>query len=613
MANTSQGRLPATAEFDERLSKLYDKALTEVNRHIRKSIATYKIDITKILEPSVSEQENARANKAFTRKRLKILDSIDTLVKNLVAGRNRVSLFDMFDEKNAMSKSYARRYNRVKMQALNRLETGVSLIKFERQQDMPLSTILFPSRNSKFYVARYELLKHSLLNKVQKGVKNLSFVSETFMGRLKKKFKLERNKAEIPIDAFLIPTPNSNLYTLRYNLAKHRLLSKINAGIKNLHFVTYSAQDVTALNGSKRTKMVPVSKKVDVPIDEFLIPSGNSWLYTARFELAKLKLLSKVKAGIKNIEFTGGEYDIIDKFMPDISSSNASTTVAKAISKAINRESKAKANSVTRSSKINEYQMHKQQERLDKQIKLDEERNRILMQAFFGNGPKQKYKKGEYTDTINKNGTFIPKGVKNIATTIGTSLGPIMKTNMLKAAKAAGPALAVGAAGVIGWEIGQAITRTGWYKKLRSNIEDTRYDAKFDKLTTQYSSKTLTNALSEADPNIVKLYRQRGGLMPSDSRSRGGANNQAKFKRSAKQNQELLISVMEEYYSTNKRTNNSSNDNLSNKQLDELITEVRTSNGLLKGVQGTTIINPKSSPNLNFGYSLDSDYKYLMR
>lgn len=382
MNTTQQARLPASAEFDAKIAKMYNKALAEVNKHLKTSVATFNLDINKILLPTSNESDEKRLAKQFTKKRLKILDSIDTLVRNLTFNRNRIQLFGMFDTKNQKSALYLRRYNRIKMMALNRLETGVSLLKFERQQDMPLATILFPSRNTKIYTIRYEILKHMLLNKINKGVHNLSFVAETFFGRVKKKLKLEKNKAEVPIEAFLIPTPNSNLLALRYNWTKQVMLSKIHKGVKNLSFVATDAQDYTRLNGSHGTKMKKLTTKLDVPIDSFLIPSGNTWYYALKYKLLKLKFLKKVKKGIKSIKFTGGTYDIFEKFMPDASNNDNSSYISKAIGKAIGRISRSTVKAISNQARLNEYTVYKQQERFDKRLQMDEERNKILIEIL---------------------------------------------------------------------------------------------------------------------------------------------------------------------------------------------------------------------------------------
>ena len=48
MDTTAQARQVATAEFDAKLSALYQKALTDISKHLRKEISNYKIDIAKI-------------------------------------------------------------------------------------------------------------------------------------------------------------------------------------------------------------------------------------------------------------------------------------------------------------------------------------------------------------------------------------------------------------------------------------------------------------------------------------------------------------------------------------------------------------------------------------
>lgn len=519
MNTTQQARLPASAEFDAKIAKMYNKALAEVNKHLKTSVATFNLDINKILLPTSDESDEKRLAKQFTKKRLKILDSIDTLVRNLTFGRNRIQLFGMFDTKNQKSALYQRRYNHIKMMALNRLETGVSLLKFERQQDMPLATILFPSRNTKIYTIRYEILKHMLLNKINKGIKNLSFVAIGAQqysrkdGTVGTKMKKITTKLNVPIDAFLIPTPNTNLYAMRYNWTKQAMLSKIHKGVKNLSFVAIGAKEYTRKDGTIGTKMKKLTTKLDVPIDSFLIPSGNTWYYALKYELLKLKFLKKVKKGIKSIKFTGGTYDIFEKFMPDASNNDNSSYISKAIGKAIGRISRSTVKAISNQARLNEYTVYKQQERFDKRLQMDEERNKILIEILktkfyetqhnrgysytgseYNSGyTDNKYNTNEYdeykqrelmldlvdldkernvllSDLVSKvsgnNKISVMKQSKdgiwkpNMSSTLSSLVESIpiaIVTAAPKIAAVMGPAFAVAAAGVLGYELGKWI------------------------------------------------------------------------------------------------------------------------------------------------------------
>jgi hypothetical protein len=501
MATNAQARLPATAEFDAKLAKMYDKALTEVQRHLRKTVRSFTLDINDILLPTQNEQEEARVARKFTKKRLKILDTMDTFIRNLIMGRNRVSLFDMFDENTPMKKSYSRRYNRVKMQALSRLETGVSLIKFERQQDLPLSTILFPSRNTKFYTARYELLKHSLLTKVNKGIRHIQFTAPVAHKSFKLT-KIEKTQAEVPIDAFLIPTPNTAFFTARYNWAKHILLNKVHQGIKNLQFV--------APYEHKSFKLTKIEKqRKEVPIDLFLMPTGNSWYYSAKYELAKLKLLRKVKKGINSIEFENeGKVNLIDHFMPEVNGSGeVQHIIGKAIAKNMTRESKARSSATRRAARINEYQVHKQEKRLDKQLELDMERNRILM-AFFNMGGS-----GGMTDmTQGRDGVWkqgVGSRAKGLLGNVGSGVAGAMISKGPAIAKAMGPALGVAAAGAIGYGIGKVLDKKfGISDSIASGVTSAQMRA-HDK---RFMNTQAAEALADMDNwRLRKHYRDLGG------------------------------------------------------------------------------------------------------
>jgi len=467
--NNNLPRSPATAEFDEKLSKTYDKLLKEINRTLKTSMIEYKMNIDKILMPNEDEQQNKRVARLFIKKRLKILSSIDTLVRTMVAGRNKVSLFDMFgDDRMSMSKQYNNKFTKIKKLALQRLETGVSLIKFGDRTELPLSTIMFPTGNTKLYAVRYELLKQSMLTKVNRGIRNISFVAPTIKGRLKSRFGGVRNKARVPIMDFLVPTPNTNLYAMRYNFSKHVMLSKINKGINNLQFVAMSAVRTRTPEGDIiKTKLKPINTKVDVPISSFLIPSGNTWLYAARYEMMKWKLLTKIKKGINNLSFTGGKVDILEKFLPEESNnSEISAVISKALGKAVGRESRARASSIKRSAKANEFAVHKQQKRIDKQLKLDEERNKILTEAFLG---------GKGTTDMHRgaDGIWTSKAAGK-TTIIDRALGlaagqgivglfknkqslDVMKTAMGTLAKTAGKTLGVVGAGALGYQLGRYI------------------------------------------------------------------------------------------------------------------------------------------------------------
>ncbi len=630
MATTQQARLPATSEFDANLSKLYNKALTEVNRHLKKTIVNLKLDLNTILLPTVSESENKRVARQFTKKRMKILNSLDTLIRNLVVQRNRISLFDMFDQNNPMSKSYRRRYNRVKMTALARLETGVSLIKFERRQDMPLSTILFPSRNTNLYTIRYELLKHALLTKVDKGVKNLSFVHETWWGRTKRKFTLEKNKAEIPINAFLIPTPNTRFFAMRYNWSKHVLLSKVHKGIKNLRFVATAAQTTYGPGGEVvKTKMKPVTTQLDVPIDSFLFPSGNTWYYAARFELAKLKLLRKVKKGINAIEFTGGKFDVLEKFLPDtVNGDIVTSVVAKSLSKAIGRESKSRASATKRNAKTNEFAVHKQQKRMDRQLKLDEERNKILMDMFMG-------KAGGVATTMRKgkDGGWSTGKSGGMGGLLGGGITQAIISKGPAIARAIGPALAVAAAGAIGYGIGSWLDKQLGISNLAGEISS--------KVTTWFADREFVNGQMQSklskDSSLKYMYTNIGESVLG-SRDISGAPNDIKreifekalimeqARRSARQTDFEKVgysytldernsltpvgSIMKQARGEKIEMMNTglnlpqfsggvSQNAVSPAQFNVLISETQKSNELLKDVQGTTIINSRLNPNEN--------------
>lgn len=636
MATTNQARLPATAEFDAKLAKMYDKALTEVQRALRKNIGKIKLDINKILLPTTSEQEEARIARAFTKKRLKILDSMDMFVRNLVIGRNRVSLFDMFDENNPMSKSYARRYNRVKMQALARLETGVSLIKFERDQDLPLATILFPSRNTKLYTLRYELLKHMLLTKVNKGIRNLSFVSETWWGRVKKKITLEKTKAEVPIDAFLIPTPNSNFFTLRYNWSKHVLLTKVHKGIKNLQFVATEAKEYTRLNRSTGTKMKPIKTQMQVPLDSFLFPTGNTWLYAARYELAKWKLLGKIKKGINNLKFEGGTFNVMDKFMPDsVDDMTVSNVIGKAIAKSISRESKTRSQVARRNAKTNEYQVHKQEQRLDKWMELDAERNRIMMEAFFGRGGGKTTNMRQGSDGVWRQGGglggLLSGTSGGVAGALATKAGTLIKGP-------GGKALGVVAAGAIGYGIGR------W---LDNQLQISDAAGKISGAVTGYFDdkdyvKNTVNPSLENNPWVSKYYREFTGGDTKQSTTEKihvyeQAMHRARLKMIERKNAldaagveyskadlnslkpiDYIIKTargepiemhptvpqtpaMTDYFMQGSSTVNT----ISSAQADMMISGLNSINANIQRGQGSVIINQRANPNENLGVTLD--------
>jgi hypothetical protein len=516
MATTNQARLPATAEFDAQLAKLYDKALSEVHRHLRKATSNIKLDINKILIPTSSEQEDERISRMFTKKRLKILDAMETLVRGLIAGRNRVSLFDMFDENNPMGRGYARRYNKIKMDALNRLETGVSLIKFERTHDIPLQTILFPSRNTNLYIARYEILKQHLLTKVSKGIRNIRFTAPV-VHKSFKLTKIEKTQADVPIDAFLIPTPNTNFFTARYNWSKHILLNKVHQGIKNLQFV--------APYEHKSFKLTRIEKqRKDVPIDLFLMPSGNTWYYSAKYELAKLKLLKKVKQGINSIEFENqGKVNLLEYLMPDVEgSADVQHIVGKALAKNMTRESKARAGATSRAARANEYQIHKREKRLDAQLKLDEERNRILMDAFFGKGRKTRTtaptknkdrKRDSVIDSVlGEDGVWTATGAA--AGSLGGKVSQSLIKNGPAIARAIGPALGVAAAGAIGYGIGSWLDKNLGISDIAGRISSDITEWMGNK---DYVKNVVEPGLAK-DPATKMIYRElTGGIKQSAS------------------------------------------------------------------------------------------------
>lgn len=454
--NRQIARSPATKEFDDKMSKMYEKVYREVSKLSRKAVAHYELNIDQILMPTSTESEDAKVAKKFTRAKLKILSSVNQLVKMLVAGRNRVSLFDMFDPNEQNGKKFAKKYNRIKMTALGRLESGVGLMKFTDMHELPLATMLFPTPNTKLYTGRYELLKHKMLTKVNKGIRNITFVAPV-VHKSFKLTKIEKTRANIPIDSFLMPSANSNFYTLRYNLAKHRMLTKVNKGIKNLTFV--APTKIAAgrrLNGTTIYK--PLKTKVDVPIDSFIMPVGNDPIYIARYADAKHKLLTKIKKGIASIDFTGQSFDLMDKFMPSdgVDSGDLSNTIGKALAKSINRESKAKANATKRAAKVNEFQAHKREKRLNSQFKLDQERNEILMSIFNGGygAASGKGFSGKSTNTRynKKTNTFSSTAMGAFA---GTGTVDLIKKVPVAAWKSLGAGVLIAGAGFAGFKFGQ--------------------------------------------------------------------------------------------------------------------------------------------------------------
>lgn len=634
MATNQQARLPATAEFDENLSKLYNKTLTEVNRYLKQQLGTLKLDINKILLPTTSETENTRVARMFTKKRLKILDTLETLIRSLVTQRNRISLFDMFDQNNPMSKTYKRRYNRVKMTALNRLETGVSLIKFERRQDMPLATVLFPSRNTKLYTVRYELLKHKLLNKVNSGLNHISFVAPS----VHKSFrltKIEKTRADVPIDGFLIPTPNTKFFAARYNLSKHKLLTKVNQGIRNLTFVAPSIH--------KSFKLTKIEKqRAEVPLDSFLIPTGNTWYYSARYELVKLKLLRKVKKAINNMEFDSAKGSVLDYFMPNnVDGSDISSAISKVLAKSITRESKARAGSVKRTAKANEYAIYKQQSRLDKQLKLDEERNRILMRGFFsGNSSRNTTTMQQDSNGVWSGKTSIMQRALGIAAGHGIvavfknpkSLA-ILKTGLISVANVAGTTFAVTAAGAIGYQVGRVLDEKFGISNAVSNIVGAVQQGGDDR---QFIKSIVEPGLA-SNWRLSKKYRELGGNEDGQSAAERvkiyqesmKSVNMTLAKRRAEfsslghiPTQAELMSELSPAQLAGKEPmmmnsgflpNNygggagSAGNSVSAIQFDQFLSGQSATNAHLKDIRGTTIVAPRANPSENYT-QLDTYY-----
>lgn len=622
-------RSPATIEFDKKLEKMYLKLLKEFERSFHKSITNFDFDITKVVMPSSEQMRDESFAKKFNKRRNKILDSIDQLVRSMVVSRNKISIADMFDSV-VSNADFSKRYNKVRRIALNRLETGVGLLKFERHADLPFSTFLFPSRNSELYIVRYNLLKHRILSKVAKGVKNLSFVAQTFKGRLKSKVFLEREKAEVPIDSFLIPTPNSNFFTLRYNWLKHKMLDKAYYGIKHLSFV---AEKVT---GRVRSRIFLERQKAEIPLDSFLIPSGNSIFYNVRYELLKLKLLGKIKSGIRHLSFKeNDEIDIFKYFFPPETDAaydpRYKMEIVDELKKGMRRQFKEKAKAIRRDSKTNEYAVHKEQKRRDKELVIRKKTNKTL---------ENMYKVEKSTNRIidlrlnKKTGVFEKRGqgLEDFASAIGNKL--------VAFAPQMGKAMGVAAAAYGGYKLGQFLDQRLGTSDAIGDLAGMHAESKGYK---EYVNNIVKPGL-ENNSDIKLIYNDLKSKIDASGEKLKGAHGQAllydKARELAKQRMQqreaqFLAAGYTDYTTADLRSlkpvdyivktargepitlgpslpmlpgmadyfmQGSSSQNM---PMDIMIQQQATTNELLRKNMGTTVINTRSNSDFNFG-SLDA-------
>lgn len=635
-------RSPATIEFDKKLEKMYMKLLKEFERSFHKSMANFDFDITKVIIPSSSEMKDETFARKFNKRRNKILDSVDQLVRSMVVSRNKISIADMFDS-TVSNADFSKRYNKVRRIALNRLETGIGLLKFERHADLPFSTFLFPSRSSELYIVRYNILKHRILSKVAKGVKNLSFVAETFKGRLKSKVFLEREKAEVPIDSFLIPTPNSNLFTIRYNWLKHKMLDKAYYGIKHLSFVAES------FKGRVKSRIFLERQKAEIPLDSFLIPSGNSIFYNVRYELLKLKLLGKIKSGIRHLSFKKNEeIDILKYFFPSEEESVYDPIFKMEIvdefkkgirkqfnelKKGIRKQSNERAHAIRRESKANEFAIHREQKRKDKELRVRIKTNKTL---------ENMYKVEKSTNRIidmrlnKKTGIFEQRSSSagDFATAIGNKL--------LMFAPQIGKAMGVAAAAYGGYKLGQFIDRKLGTSEAIGELAGMHAESKGYK---EYVKNIVDPGL-ERDSDTKFIYNQLMRNIESKGEKLKGAHGKALLYDKARELAKQRMQERESQFLAMGYTDYTIADLRSLKPVDYIVKTARNepitlgpgipmpagaadyfmqgtsnlnmpgmqtlielqaeNNKMMKNMQGTTIINSRSNNDFNLsGQSLD--------
>lgn len=417
MDQNALNKQTATAEFDAKLSKLYDGLYRDVEREAKKVVVNYRLNLDNILAPDGGE-DNKRITRKYNSFRVKMMRNIELMSRRLVA-TGSVSLFNMYGENKIIDRKYERQYNHIRATLLDRVSVAVSKMRHDESVDgLRISEFLFPTASSKAYAIHMEVLKHKLLYKLGKGIKNMRFYAA----------KDDEGKeipvttqADVPIDSFILPTRNSKYYTVHMEALKHYMLAKVWKGVRNISF--YGAKDVDG-------KHVPVDTKVDVPIDSFLIPTRNSLPIAIQYELIKHKLLKKVKKAVNSIEFSSNQnFDIMEHFMPTSKISERRLTNALM--------------------KNNEFQMHEQSKFISAQFQLDVERNTLLRAIVFGGGAAR--------------GSGANMGDGPMVRGRGRQLaGQVGQVAMQAAAVA-------GAAG-IGWGIGQAINQTDFMKDLNKKV-----------------------------------------------------------------------------------------------------------------------------------------------
>jgi len=510
-------RKSQSATFDKRMDALHDRLYKDLKKKIKSASLNYKIDIGKMIMPTESEQNNKRIAKRFTKMKIQILRNVSILVRSLVAGRNKISLFNMLDSNGQNNTKFQKKYNKIRNDALARLSVGVGLIKFDDKHKLPLSTMLFPTANTKYYTIRYGLLKHKMLNKVKVGIKNLQFTAPTnSIGKwAKSKIGWLKTKVNVPIDSFLIPASNSKFFTFRYNWHKHKMLSKVAKGIKNLSFVT----QVPLMNdpGNSKLRYVTLTKKVEVPIDSFLIPTGNSFLYNVRFGLLKHKLLNKVSKGIKSLTFTTEKLDIIDKFFTDtaIDTGVFSKSMTKTLCKMLERQQKQ-----PNKQRKNEYNRYKENKFERVVLSLDKIRNSLLARLVNGNSARPA---GVINTKLNKKtGVFEPFGFGKIAA--GGILSNVLTKGLSKNLVGLGKGMLIAGAAFAGWEMGKWLDEKLDITKRIQDWNNKRLDKKFNHKTAEdymwrYNKNKLlrdkmikanhnTTLVGASDNEVINAYKK---------------------------------------------------------------------------------------------------------
>lgn len=614
---TAIEKSPATAEFDKKLEVMYNKLYAKIEKANHNAVTVYKLNLDSILAPGNNESE--AMVRRYNQFRRKLMGNIELMSRKLVA-TGSITLFNMYSQNRRLDGKFEVEYNKIRTLLLDRVAVAVSkMLPSESLGKAGVSDFLFPTANTRLYTIRFELLKQRLLSKMWKGISNIKF----YAGKTEdgKEVPLT-TQADVPIDTFILPTTHTKYYTLHMEALKHFLLAKIWKGVHHMRF--YGGIDADG-------KTIPLTTQADIPLESFLIPTRNSAYVAVQYELIKMKLLRKINKAVKHLKFNeNADVNFMDSFIfpSEIGEkSKVSMMIGKAVSKAIVINAKAVARGRKQESKANEYQQYQQQTMWEHIVDLDEERNEILKKGFFGGGNMFGGRK-QKTTTMKQNadGTWeAPSIASTFASVFGVNASGILTKKLVESApkygKAVGSGFAVAAAAYVGWEIGQAITRTEWYQDLKKTIEDKRYANKLRRMNAEQADKSLRNLL--ADPTIPQeiknMYMKSGGMaVPVSTGGRSGAQQRTNFRGSAIANQERFMQAMEEYYNRSRNggvLNQPVPSTTSSQDMNALLNAVNTTNNLLGGMGGfggSTIINPRPNQDFNLQQSLDAPY-YLRR